>query len=173
MKRLLALWALAALLAAGAGPAAAELVLESVGWQAGRAARPPRPPSFEDASSAPAPTGRGPARLRGKAVLKNRGPESEEGILLRYVVAARLMRPAAAGEGVWTVPFLVEERRVPKIGANQILSVPLITSPHIEQYLRRTARQGYVADRLRLEAMVEPHGKSQLRVLSAELEVTR
>lgn len=173
MKRALSIIALAAAFAAaGTRTAAAELVLESVGWQSGRAERPPRPPKFEDASSVVLPP-KGAPRLRAKAVLKNRGPKSVEGILLRYAVSARLIRVAAqGGEGSWAVPFLVEERRVPKIGANEILEVPLITSPLIEQYLRRAARQGFRADRLRLQAMIEPHPDDDVRTVSAELGVS-
>lgn len=173
MKRLLLIPALAALLAAGAGPAAAELVLDGVGWQSGRVERPPRPTKFEDAAAVALPA-KGAPRLRAKAMLKNRGPKSMEGILLRYVVSARLISlNAADGEGSWAVPFLVDERRVPKIGPNKILEVPLITSPHIEQYLRRVARQGFRADRLRLQAMIEPHPDQEVRTVSAELEVAK
>lgn len=172
MKRLVLRTALAAALAAaGAGPVCAELVLEGAGWQKGRVERPARPPKYEDAASVKLPE-RGPARLRAKAVLKNRGPKSVEGILVRYAVTARLVRAAAPeSQGAWAVPFLVDERRVPKIGPNKILVVPLITSPQLEQYLRRLARQGFRADRLRLQAMIEPHPDQDVRTLEAELEV--
>lgn len=174
MKRLLLIPALAAALAAaGAGPAAAELVLEAVGWQSGRPERPPRPTKFEDAASVALPA-KGAPRLRAKAVLKNRGPKSVEGILLRYVVTARLLPlKAEDGEGSWAVPLMVDERRVPKIGPNKILEVPLITAPLLEQYLRRVARQGFRVDRLRLQAMIEPHPEQAVRTVSAELEVVK
>lgn len=173
MKRHLLIPALAALLAAGAGTAAAELVLDAVGWQSGRIERPPRPTKFEDAASVALPP-KGAPRVRAKAVLKNRGPKSVEGILLRYAVSARLISlNAAGGEGSWAVPFLVEERRVPKIGPNKILEVPLMTSPQLEQYLRRVSRQGFRADRLRLQSMVEPHPDQDVRTVSAELEVLK
>ena len=173
MKRLLLIPALTVILAAGAGTAAAELVLEAVGWQSGRVERPPRPAVFADATTVVLPA-KGAPRVRAKAVLKNRGPKSMEGILLRYVVSARLLPlKAEDGEGSWAVPFLVEERRVPKIGANKILEVPLITSPLLEQYLRRVARQGFRADRLRLQAMIEPHPDQDVRTVSAELEVAK
>ncbi len=173
MKRHLLIPVLAAILAAGAGPASAELVLESVGWQSGKAERPPRPAVFSDAASVSLPA-KGAPRLRAKAMLKNRGPKSMEGILLRYVVSARLLSlKAADGEGSWAVPFLVDERRVPKIGPNKILEVPLITTPLLEQYLRRVARQGFRVDRLRLQAMIEPHPDQDVRTVSAELEVLK
>lgn len=162
----------AALAAAGAGPVSAELVLDAAGWQSGKPQRPPRPVLYADAASVALPA-KGAPRLRAKARLKNRGPNPVEGVLLRYAVTARLLSSAAAGEGSWAVPFLIEERRVPKIGANQVLEVPLVVSPQMEQYLRRLARQGLRADRLRVQVMIEPHAGQEVRVLETELELTK
>lgn len=174
MKRLVLRAVLAAaVIAAGTASAFAELSLDAVGWQNGKVQRPPRPVLYADAASAAAPA-KGFPRLRAKAVLKNRGPKAVEGVLIRYVVTARLVQlTAESGEGAWAVPFLVEERRVPKIGANQVLEVPLIVSPQMEQYLRRMGRQGFRADRLRLDAMLEPHPGQDVKTVSAELELTK
>lgn len=172
MKRhLLRLALAAAVAAAGAGSAAAELVLESAGWQSGRVERPPRPIKFEDATAVSLPR-KGAPRLRAKAVLKNRGPKSVEGILVRYAVSARLapLRDAAA-EAVWAVPCLIDERRVPKIGPNQVLEVPLTLTPSLENYLKRVARQGFRANALKASAMIETHADGAVRVQEAVLEI--
>ncbi|MDX6768244.1 MAG: hypothetical protein SF051_01820 [Elusimicrobiota bacterium] len=173
MKRFHLIPALAAALAAaGAGPAAAELVLESVAWQAGRVERPPRPVKFADATAVSLPK-KGAPRLRAKAVLKNRGPKSVEGILVRYTVAPRLVPDrAVAAEAAWALPVLIDERRVPKIGPNQVLEVPLTLTPALENYLKRIARQGFRANRLKVSAMIETHADGAVRVQEAELEVS-
>lgn len=173
MRKALATLALAALAAAGAGSASAELALESVAWQQGEPQRPPLPPKFKDAERISLPA-KGKPRLRGKAVLKNRGPRPAEGVLLRYALTARIL-PAAApagAEGAWAVPFLVEERRVPKVGPNQIVEVPLDMSPQLENHLKRVARQGFRVDRLRFQAMLEPHlAGASVKALESVLEV--
>lgn len=173
MKRLVLRTALAAALAAaGAGTAFAELVLEGAGWQAGKAQRPPRPVLWADAESAELPE-RGPARLRAKAVLKNRGPRSVEGILLRYVVSARLItaRTDVAAEAAWALPFSVDERRVPKIGPNQVLEVPLTVSPALEDYLKRIKRQGMRANGLKIQVQIDTHAGGAVTIKEAFLAV--
>ncbi len=173
MKRHLLSLALAvAFAAAGAGTAAAELVLESVAWQSGRVERPPRPLKFADATTVSLPK-KGAPRLRAKAVLKNRGPKSVEGILVRYTVSARLVPDRnVAAEAAWALPCLVDERRVPKIGPNQVLEAPLTLTPGLENYLRRIARQGFRANMLKVSAMIETHADGAVRVQEALLEVT-
>lgn len=173
MKRLVLRAALAAALAAaGAGPAFAELVLESAGWQAGTPQRPPRPVLYADAASAALPK-RGPLRLRAKAVLKNRGPRSVEGILLRYVVSARLItaRAGVAAEAAWALPFSVDERRVPKIGPNQVLEVPLTVSPALDDYLKRIKRQGMRANGLKVQVQIDTHAEGAVTIKEAFLTV--
>jgi hypothetical protein len=171
-RHLLSLALAAAFSAAGAGTAAAELVLESVGWQSGRVERPPRPIKFEDAATVSLPR-KGAPRLRAQASLKNRGPKSVEGILVRYTVAARLVPDrAVAAEAAWALPFVVDERRVPKIGPNQVLAVPLTLTPNLENYLKRLVRQGFRANALKVSAMIETHADGAVRVQEAVLEVT-
>lgn len=171
MKRLVLRTVLAAALAAaGAGPVFAELVLEGAGWQQGRVVKPARPLKFEDAESAALPA-RGPARLRAKAVLKNRGPRSVEGILLRYVVTARLAPEKEGAESAWALPFSVSERRVPKIGPNKLLDVPLTVSPALDDYLKRIKRQGFRADALKVQVMIETHADGAVVIKEAVLAV--
>jgi hypothetical protein len=172
LKRLVLGAVLAAVAAAGAAPAFAELVLEGAGWQAGQPQRPPRPVLWADAENAALPK-KGPSRLRAKALLKNRGPKSVEGILLRYVVSARLItaRTDVAAEAAWALPFSVAERRVPKIGPNQVLEVPLTVTPALEDYLKRIKRQGMRANGLKVQVQIETHADGAVMIKEAVLAV--
>ena len=159
---------------ATAGRASAELVLESVRWQVGRVVR-GRVATWADVKVLEDGPPKLDSRLRAKLVLKNRGPQTSEGILLRYSLISRLTQTGgAAAEGAWAIPFLVEERRVPKVGPNKLLEVPLETSPGLELYLRRLSRAGWWPDRLRLQVMLEPHpGEQTIQTLEDVLEVKR
>lgn len=154
---------LAALLAANAS---AELTLDAAGWQSGRVEKPARPAVWSDATAMPA-DGKAPV-LRGRISLKNRGPKPAEGILVRYSVAAKLV-PNGGGEAAWALPLLVDERRVPKIGPNQVLDVPLTTSPKLDHYLKRLARLGFRVEALKLSAMLDPNSDASVRVVEAVL----
>ncbi len=158
---------LAALLAANAS---AELTLDAAGWQSGRVEKPARPALWTDASES-AMDAKSARLLRGKAVLKNRGPKAAEGILLRYTVAARLVPTRlVAAEAAWALPFLVDERRVAKIGPNQVVEVPLTMTPKLEIYLKKLARQGMKANALKLSVMLDPYSDVSVRVVEAFLQ---
>ena len=161
---------LAALLAANAS---AELTLDAAGWQSGRVEKPARPAVWTDAERAAIPAKKAPL-LRGKAVLKNRGPKAAEGVLLRYTVQARLItdKPGAAGEAQWALPFLIDERRVPKVDPNSVLDVPLSLSPKLDIYIKKVKRQGMRVNMLKLQAMLEPHAADgAVKVVETLLEV--
>ncbi|MEK7382307.1 MAG: hypothetical protein AAB262_03365, partial [Elusimicrobiota bacterium] len=115
------------------------------------------------------------SRLRARLVLKNRGPRTSEAILLRYSLTARLAQAGGGvSDGVWAIPFLIEERRVAKVGPNKVLEVPLAMSPGLELHLRRLSRSGWWPDRLRLQVMLEPHpGVRTIQTLEDVLEVKR
>ena len=149
-------------------------MLESVRWQVGRVVR-GRVATWADVKVLEDGPPKLDSRLRAKLVLKNRGPQTSEGILLRYSLISRLTQTGgAAAEGAWAIPFLVEERRVPKVGPNKLLEVPLETSPGLELYLRRLSRAGWWPDRLRLQVMLEPHpGEQTIQTLEDVLEVKR
>ncbi|OGS36279.1 MAG: hypothetical protein A2506_10200 [Elusimicrobia bacterium RIFOXYD12_FULL_66_9] len=161
-----------ALAMAAAGRASAELVLESVHWQVGRLVR-GRVASWVDVKVLEDGPPRMESRLRARLVLKNRGPQTSEGILLSYSLTPRLAQTGAAmSDGVWGIPFLIEERRVPKVGPNKIIEVPLETSPGLSLYLRRLSRSGWWPDRLRLQVMLVPHpGVQSIQTLEDVLEV--
>lgn len=157
---------------AAAGRASAELVLESVHWQVGRVER-GHVASWVDVKVLEDGPPKLESRLKARLVLKNRGPQTSEGILLRYSLTARLTQAGgAAAEGVWAIPFMIEERRVPKVGPNKVIEVPLETNPGLELYLRRLSRSGWWPDRLRIQVMLEPHpGVQTIQTLEDVLEV--
>ncbi len=89
-------------------------------------------------------------------------------------MTGRLASVAGTAEGTWGVPFAVDEKRVPKVGANKILDVYLTTSPALELYLNRLARAGWWPDRVKLQAMIEPnHGAAAVQSAEALLEVAK
>ena len=171
MKRVLSVLAFAAFAAAGAR---AELFLESVSWQRARAEK-ARVVVWEDAVALADGPPKLDTRLRVRLILKNRGPKAAEGILLRYSMTGRVAPIVGApAEGVWGVPFMVDEKRVPKVGPNKEQEVILTLSPALELYLVRIARSGWWPDRLKLQVMIEPHrGETALMTNESTLEVSK
>lgn len=155
--------------AAGADPASAEVVLQSVHWQIGRVEA-GRVASWQDVRAL---TALKPGdRLRARLSLKNDGTDAEEGLLLRYSIVARLEPEGGAPEGTWAVPFDVDEKRVAKIAPGKSIDVPLDGAPAVELYLRRVARAGWSPDRLKISVMLEPHrGTKVLRLVEDTLEI--
>lgn len=171
IRRLLSVLAFAALAAADAG---AELSIESLSWQRASVRR-GRAVAWEDASSLTDAPPKLDARLRARLRLKNRGPKAAEGILLRYSLTGRIAPSGAADvEGTWGITFLVDEKRVPKIGPNKIQDVFLTLSPGLELYLGKLARAGWWPDRVKLQAMIEPHlGATTVESSESVLEVVK
>ena len=172
MPRVGALLLAAALAAAGARAAWAELSLEGVHWQKGRVEA-GRVTSWQDVKALadlPKPVD----RMRARLVLKNDGPQSEEGLLLRYSLTARVLPDGGAAEGSWTVPFTVDAKRVPKVGARKTLEVSLDAGAAIELYLRRLSRAGWRPDIIKIQVMLEPHhGSKTLQLVDDVLEIGR
>lgn len=166
----------AALLLAGTFvPARAELMLQEVSWEAAAPVK-GKPSLFiavETFKTQPSEPKR--SKLRAKLTLKNRGPKAVEGILLRYALTARLAQADSSSEGTWAVPFTVEEKRVPRIGANQILDVALGPSPMIDLYLKKLGRTGFWPDELKIQVMIEPFHRAEpsFQVLEKTLPVSR
>ena len=169
MKRVLSILAFAALAAASAR---ADILLENVSWQKGTA-NGVHPVTWEDAGAVIDGPPKLDTRLRARLTLKNRGPIPAEGILLRYSMTARV-NPGNNHEGTWAIPFMVDEKRVPKVGPNKMQDVFLTTSPALELYFAKLARAGWWPDRVKLQVMVEPHpGATELLSLESTLEVTK
>lgn len=165
---------LAALLLFAVIPAKAELILEKVVWEFSFPVE-GRPSLFEPVGSLKATPPALKGKLRAQLTLKNRGPQPVEGILLRYALTARLARLDSDAEGTWAVPFAIEERRVPRIGANQLLDVPLGPSLMLDLYLKKLKRSGLWPDQLKIQVMLEPHHLSApaLQVLEKTLPIER
>ena len=172
MRRVLSALALAAFTAAGAGPAAAELLLTNVHWQRGRVER-ARVAAWEDVTHLVDGPPKLDSRLRARLTLKNRGPKNIEGILLRYSMTACVSSSVGgAEEGAWGIPFMVGEKRVPKMQPNQVIDVNLSTSPSLELYLNKLSRAGWWPDRVKLQVMIEPHkGTTALQSVENIIEV--
>jgi len=122
------------------------------------------------------PAARLSSKPRAVVTVVNRGPKPEEGVLLRYAISARLFRAGetGVGEGLWTVPFWVEERRVPRLKANEVKDIP-IDSMLLITFLKRTFRAGFWLNALKIQVMVEPRIGDKLpeRILEEVLPVDR
>lgn len=156
---------LAGLLLLSPAFARAEMALEKVQWQLVKRERPTGALKSEDIGALKLAGPKLSGKLRAKVSLANGEAKAVEGILLRYSLCARLAPEDGKGAGVWAVPFLIEERRVPKVGAKETLEVPLDTSPMFELYLKRVAREGFAPDQLKLQVMVEPR-RGEIRTIA-------
>ncbi|MDD5655723.1 MAG: hypothetical protein PHF00_00515 [Elusimicrobia bacterium] len=156
----------------------AELLIESVAWQTAAPAR-GRKPVYADADAVTAAAPRLRELVRVLVRLKNRGPKAVDGVLLRYAISAELAPLDGAREGAWAVPYMVDARRVPKIGPNKILDVPVDPSRSLEvplaAYLQRVYRSGFWPRRLRVQVMLSPHRGQvdEIRTHESVLEVSQ
>ena len=170
LKRVLSILAFAAVIFANAR---AELLLEGVSWQRARIEK-TRVASWEDDVVVVDGPPKLDTRLRARLTLVNRGPAAAEGILLRYSMTGRIAPIAGKSEGVWGIAFMVDGKRVPKVGPNKTMEVYLTTSPALELYLAKLARAGWWPDRVKLQVMIEPHlGATAVQSLESVLEVSK
>ena len=89
-------------------------------------------------------------------------------------MTARVVPSSSTADGSWAIPFVVEERRVPKVGPNQVIEVPLETGAALDLYMRRVARAGWWPDRVKLQVMLEPHaGSSALQIVEDVVEIKK
>jgi hypothetical protein len=121
-----------------------------------------------------APSSRGGQPLGAVVVLRNDGDKPAVGVLLHYAVTAKIapIKGDRLHTGIWVVPFLLEEGRVPEIRPGQEKNF-MIRNLNLEPYLRKLAREGYWAVSLRLQVMAEPRSGEELtrKILEAELPV--
>lgn len=97
------------------------------------------------------------ARLRAVLTIANEGARVESGAVIRFALSARLRRIGTDGEGVWELPFLLEQRHVPQIKRGRGLNIFLpINRVAVVTYLKRLRAAGYWPDSLRVEAVIEP-----------------
>ena len=136
--------------------AAAEVLLKSIVWHTASTAKGDSRAYTPVERWVLPPGPRLPAKARALVTIVNRGPKAAEAVVLRYAVTARLVKLGEEGkEGVWTVPFWLEERRVSRVKPNQAKDVP-IDHMLLEMFLKKAYRAGYWIDGLKIHVMVEP-----------------
>jgi len=153
----------------------AEIELTSVQWQLvkrepGKALKAPMP---QDISAlAVAQGGKLGGRLWAKLKLLNRGP-ALEAILIRYAVSAKIAPLDKRQPASWALPFMLGDRRLPKVGANSPLEIPLDPTDDVTVYLKNVFREGYWPEEFRLEVMVQPRKdqKAPIKILESTLTV--
>lgn len=107
------------------------------------------------------PLDKPPGHLRILVTLTNEGAKSVEGSILRCSISMHLVKykTQEAGEdsqdGVWGVPFWIEERRIPKIKPARSKEV-VISHFNLQEYLKRLRGTGFWPDALKVRIMVEP-----------------
>jgi hypothetical protein len=151
----------------------AEIELEGVQWQLvqrepGRALKPPTAENLDRLAIEPG--GRLTGRIWAKLKLLNRGP-ALEAILVRYAVSAKIAPLDKRQPASWALPFVLGDRRLPKVGANAPLEIPLDPTDDVVLYLKNVFREGYWPDELKIEVMVQPRRdqKTPLKVLESTL----
>jgi hypothetical protein len=169
-----ALFAAALLLCAPA--AFAEVVIADAGWELSIRMR-KQNPKFHRVDHWMFPPNPVPKRSRPRAyvTLENPNGNAEHAVLLRYTVDARLRRIGTTADGVWTVPFLSDEKRVPRISGRKKLDVPLaLNRVALGAYLKKMYNAGFWPDAFRVRVMVEPRPGESLdrRVREATLPVS-
>jgi len=153
-------------------PLHAEVMIESVSWQLAKTARGQKP-VYQNITALPTVPPRIDGKLRLRVVLKSRGPQEAGGLLLRYCLTARLVPAGQSAQGVWAVPFLISEKRVPKVGPNRFVEVTLDPSLSVEMplnhYLKRTLDSGFWPDQLKVQVMLSPRRGAVDAVKTEEL----
>jgi hypothetical protein len=158
-------------------PAHAAIELQGVQWQLvarepGKALRPPTAENVDGLNVEPG--GKLKGRLWARLKLLNRGP-ALEAMLLRYAVSAKIAPLDSKEEGTWALPFVLGDRRLPKVGANAPLEVPLDPTDDVAIYLKNIFREGYWPVEMKIEVMVQPRKdqKVPLKLLESILPVKR
>lgn len=161
------------LASAVAAAAWAQVGIGSVRWEV------PLPPKRREAYRAAKtwyqpPSQRLDSWPRAMVSLENPAGHREEAVLIRYSISARLVRIGVGGEGAWAVPFIVEDKRVPKVSPRSTHHEPLYLNRVVmASYFKRLHRAGFWPDAIRIQVMVEPRpgDVDQGRVIEAELPV--
>lgn len=160
----------------GKASVSAEVVLRGVRWYVVDSTERGRGQRTEVSSWKEPPGLEVRAKPQAVLVVANRGPKAEEGVLLRYAVSGRVVRIADAGsEGVWTVPFWVEEKRIPVLKSNQTKEIWIEElSLRMRRHLRRLYRAGFWLKAIKIQIVAEPRQKQSFdaqRILEQELPV--
>lgn len=97
------------------------------------------------------------ARLRAVLSVDNDGPRAESGAVIRFALSARIRRVDDTAEGLWTVPFLLEERHIPQVKRGRGVQVVLpLNRVAVVDHLKNLRAAGYWPDALKIEAVFLP-----------------
>ncbi|MCX5784454.1 MAG: hypothetical protein NTX59_02065 [Elusimicrobia bacterium] len=107
-------------------------------------------------------------KLRAIFTVHNSSASAVEGIVLRYALRLRLIKDGDSPEnGVWNVPFRVEELRLAKAGAGESKQVRAERFGLNEQ-IKKLAGTGFWFDALKLEVTVDPRYGVELPGITQE-----
>ena len=102
------------------------------------------------------PNGYLKGRLKAVLNINNQG-KSREGILLRYTLSAKVYSISNPEKDKgWTIPFAVDERRVPILKSGQTLPVVFDVTEPVKDYFKRLALEGWKPAKIKIEVMIEP-----------------
>jgi hypothetical protein len=115
-----------------------------------------------------------PGRLSVRLKVLNRGPKEAAGILLRYAVSAQIapLSEKSKDSGTWALPFLLEERRIPKIGPNIFSEIEIDLGARTDAYLKHITQEGFWAQSVKMEVMIEPKRETvatSIRIIASSL----
>lgn len=152
----------------------AEVRIQEIRWQLPLPSKRP-PVRYQDITAwLQPPAARTVLKPRPVVKLFSPGGRPASGLVLRYAVSARLAplngdvqakeeaRSAMQEFGGWTVPFWVEERRIPWLRGDRLKEVPL-HRVELTPFLRRIRESGYWPEAIRVQVMVEPKKGDTLR----------
>lgn len=91
---------------------------------------------------------------------------------MRYAFSAAISKAGGGEPEAWDVPFRLDERKIPRLGAGQSVSIG-IDPALLPFYLGRLRRAGFAAKEIRFEAAIEPkEGDQSLSKAASVLPLT-
>lgn len=141
----------------------AEVRIQEIRWQVAQASR--RPPTrYRDISEwVQPPSAKALLKLRPVVKIFNHGGQPVSGLVLRYAVSAKLAPLKGPAEmSVWTVPFWMEERRIPRLGRDRLKEIRLHKLKMLP-FLERMRKSGYWPRAVKIQVMLEPKKGQSLK----------
>lgn len=112
-------------------------------------------------------------KLRALLRLDNDGTRPESGLVIRFALSARIRTVDGAAGGIWTVPFLLEERHVPSLARGKGIEIPLpFNQVALADHFAALRAAGFWPDGLRMEAFIEPRRGEPVEGRLAQKAVT-
>ena len=143
--------------------------LEAVSWQLFISSS-SRKGVWEDAPSVVVRGSKLPGRLRAVATLDNASSRAMLGLVLRYVVSMRYDSPDGKSE---SIPFFLDERRVPMVQAGESLRLSLEV-PNLGSNLRESLGSNLPRPlSVRIKVVLKPRGDlvEKLQAVSGDLRL--